>query len=250
MNNETVLLISDIHTNYHVINSQIRHAEESCQETIGQVLVLGDFGFFAEELHDYFRNNQHRFHRPVFSIEGNHEDFGSLEELTHQYADVVTHLKRGTLHQLGPWTGLCIGGASYMDSISTPRGCEITEQDLGECLVHSPHDVDLVLSHDCPVDLGVPGASGLVHYRSTGEPLLNNLATRFHPRWWFFGHHHRWFELEKDGTQYIGLPQSWEGFLLLKADGDVQMVHNKVPIKPRSWFKQMIFRFLGKDLPQ
>ena len=29
MKNKTVLLISDLHTNYHVINAQILHAEET-----------------------------------------------------------------------------------------------------------------------------------------------------------------------------------------------------------------------------
>lgn len=245
MSSNTVLLISDIHTNYHVINSQIEHAEEHFQETISQVFVLGDFGFFGDELHEYFRKKNNRFLRPVSFIEGNHEDYGSLEQLTHQYADVAKHLDRGSLHRLGPWTGLCIGGASYIDSITTPRGCEITDLDMEACMAHPPHEVDLILSHDCPVDLGVPGSSGLVQYRSTGEPLLNKLAGHFQPRWWFFGHHHRWFDLEKGGTRYIGLPQSWEGFLLLKSDGEVEIVQHNVSIESRSWIKRILMNVFG-----
>ncbi len=240
MNRETVLLISDIHTNYHVINAQIEHAEESCGNPIGQVFVLGDFGFFGTELNDYFRRHQNDFLRPVFCIEGNHEDHGALQKLTAEYADVISHLQRGAIHPLGQWRGLCIGGARYMDILSTPRGCEITSDDIAACLAHSPDAVDLVLSHDCPGGLGVPGALELENCGAPGEPLLDGLAGHFHPRWWFFGHHHRWFDLEKDGTRYIGLPQSWVGYVLLHADGEVLTVHHTVPIDSRSWWKRML----------
>ena len=131
MTGDTVLLISDIHTKYEVINPQIRHAEESCGHPVSQVLVLGDFGFFGDELHDYFRRGNNRFLRPVACIEGNHEDHGALRSLADRYSDVVTYLPRGTVHRLGPWRGICLGGARYMDAGATPRGCEITNAGLG-----------------------------------------------------------------------------------------------------------------------
>jgi hypothetical protein len=175
----------------------------------------------------------------VFCIEGNHEDHGALHNLTAQYADVVAHLGRGTVHPLGPWSGLCIGGARYMDALSTPRGCEISDDDVAACLAHEPGAVDMVLSHDCPGGLGVPGATGLEHCDAPGEPRLNCLAEHFQPRWWFFGHHHRWFDRKIDGTRYLGLPQSWVGFVLLHADGKVEKVDHGVPIESRSWWKRM-----------
>ena len=238
--NNPVLLISDIHTRYAVINEQIIHAESSGEISIEQVIVLGDFGFFGDELHDYFRRANNRFLRPVAFIEGNHEDHGDLANLAERFADVVTYLPRGTVRDLGDRHGLCLGGARYMDAWSTPRGCEITTADIDACLVHASDAVDLVLSHDCPTDIGVPNTPGLEYYGKPGVPLLKRLSEHFHPQWWFFGHHHRWFEMSRDGTRYIGLPQSWLGYALLHPDGRIDLVRNEVVIKSRSrwrrWF--------------
>ena len=238
MTHDLVMLISDIHTKYAVINPQIRHAEEACGHPVSQVLVLGDFGFFGDELHEYFRRGNNRFLRPVACIEGNHEDHGALHNLVARYADVVTYLPRGSVHNLGPWRGVCLGGARYMDAGSTPRGCEITAADVEACLAHAPDEVDLVLSHDCPTGIGVPNTPGLEHYGPPGEPQLTRLAAHFRPRWWFFGHHHRWFDHERDGTRYMGLPQSWVGYVLLHADGEVETVRQEVPLESRPWWRR------------
>lgn len=240
MSENAVMLISDLHAKYGVINAQIEHAAGEEGHAVGQVFVLGDFGFFGDELHAWFRRGKNRFLVPVACIEGNHEDHGALPGLAARYADVFTYLPRGRIHDLGPWRGLCLGGARYMDACSTPRGCEVTAADLAACLAHDPDTVDLVLSHDCPADLGVTNTPGLEHYGPTGVPLMDGLAVRFRPRWWFFGHHHRWFDLARDGTQYVGLPQSWCGYVLLFADGRITRVSHDVPMgtpTPRKrWF--------------
>ena len=240
MRRETVLLISDIHAYYGVINDQIRHAETSRGHPVSQVFALGDFGFFADELHGFFRRGKNRFLRPVSCIEGNHEDHSALAELTDRYADVVTYRSRGSLHRLGSWRGLCLGGARYMDAWSTPRGCEITIADISASLAHPSDQVDLVLSHDCPEGIGVPNTPGLEHYGAPGVPQMTRLAARYRPRWWFFGHHHRWFDLSHDGTRYIGLPQSWRGYVLLHDDGELEIVEHEIPIGTRPWWRRWL----------
>jgi len=137
-----------------------------------------------------------------------------------------------------PWRGLCIGGASYMDAAITPRGAEILNSDIDRCLSHSPGSVDLILSHDCPGGIGVPGSAGMEHYGSPGEDRLALLAERYRPRWWFFGHHHRWFDRDLDGTRYVGLPESWFGYALLHGDGEIQVVRHQVEKNARPWWKQ------------
>jgi Icc-related predicted phosphoesterase len=236
----TVLLISDIHAKFDVINTQVRHAEDTTGQPIDQVMALGDFGFFSDELHDYFRRDGNSFLRPVACIDGNHEDHGNLHELAADYADHVTYKPRGSVHRLGSWRGLCLGGARYMDAWSTPRGCEITQDDVAACLSHAPEDIDLVLSHDCPEGIGMPNTAGLEHYGAPGVPQMARLAEHFRPRWWLFGHHHRWFDQQIDETRYIGLPQSWEGYVLLQADGQITMVQNKAPIGTRSRWRQWL----------
>lgn len=235
-----VLIIGDIHAHYGVIDEQIIHAEGSIGGPVRQVVVLGDFGFFGDELQAYFRRVRRRFLRPVATIEGNHEDHAALENLAALYSDVVTFLPRGSLHPVGEWSGLCLGGARYMDSAATPRGSEITEHDLAACLAHAPDAVDLVFTHDCPDDIGVPGERGMAHYGKPGVPGMSRLADRYQPRFWFFGHHHRWFDLERGGTRYVGLPQSWDGYVLLDANGRIECVNHAVSIRKRPWWRRWL----------
>jgi len=237
---DAVMFISDIHANYHVIDAQVDHAEAELGIPVTEVLVLGDFGFFNDDLHAFFRRKKRRFRRPVSFIEGNHEDHGAMEALVASYADVITHLPRGTVHDTGPWRCLCLGGARYMDAWSTPRGCEITEADVADCLVHAPDAVDLVITHDCPVGIGVPNTPGLEHYGQPGVPALNRIAEHFRPQLWIFGHHHRWHEATRDGTHYLGLPQSWVGYALMDRTGEIRSVRHEVPVQTssrwRRWF--------------
>ena len=233
MSDALVMLISDLHANYGVVNTQVMHATVRVGRPIDQVFVLGDFGFFGDELHAWFRRGNHSFLVPVACIEGNHEDHGALPDLAARYADVVSYRQRGSVHRLGPWRGLCLGGARYMDACSTPRGCEVTAADLAACMAHRPDEIDLVLSHDCPTGLGLANTPGLEHYGPTGVPLMDGLAAHFRPRWWFFGHHHRWFSLHRDGTHYVGLPQSWCGYVLLHGDGGIDCVKHDVPLESR-----------------
>lgn len=246
MNEAPTLLISDVHTRFGIIDAQTAHAEAALGGPVAQVVVLGDFGFFRDAMYGWFRRGGNRFLRPVASIEGNHEDHGDLESLARDYADVVTWLPRATLHPMGPWQGLCVGGARYMDAQSTPRGCEITDADICACRVHDPAAVDLVLSHDCPAGIGVPNAPGLEHYGPPGEPRLCELTSRFRPRWWLFGHHHRWFDRESDGTRFVGLPSGWHGYALLHADGALECVEHEVPVTTRSWWVRLLGSWLGR----
>jgi len=233
-----ILLLSDVHGHYRVIEAQLAHASEQVARGVSRVVVAGDFGLFGPDMHAYFRRAGRRFAAPVAFIEGNHEDYREFPDLVRQYADVVTHLPRATVQHVGPWRALCLGGARYMDAWSTPRGCEITELDIAACLARPAGEVDLVISHDCPCGIGVPNSPGLEHYGPPGVPGLERVAARLRPRLWFFGHHHRWHDHQADGTRYIGLPQSWQGYCLLHADGGVRMVEHEValPSRPR-WYR-------------
>lgn len=233
------LLISDVHARYGVVNAQLRHARDELGRDVDEVFVLGDFGFFGDAMHAHFRRDGRRFDRPVACIEGNHEDHGALAGLARAYADVVTHVGRGELRGVGPCRALCLGGARYMDAGTTPRGTEITDADLRRALAHPPDAVDLVLTHDCPDGIGVPNTPGFEHYGAPGVPGLARIAARYRPRWWVFGHHHRWFDVERDGTRYVGLPRSWSGYALLDGEGNVQTVAHDVPargdVRRRRW---------------
>jgi predicted phosphodiesterase len=232
------LLLSDVHGHYHVVEAQIEHARQLLGAAVARAVVAGDFGLFGPDLHAYFRRTGRRFAVPVAYVEGNHEDYRDFAALARQYADVAEHLERASVRQLGPWRALCLGGARYMDAWSTPRGCEITDQDIAACLARPAGSVDLVITHDCPCGIGVPNSPGLEHYGEPGVPGLERIAAHLKPRLWFFGHHHRWHDHESNGTRYIGLAESWRGYCLLDGDGRVRRVEHEValPVRP-AWYR-------------
>jgi len=232
------LLISDVHAHYGVVDNQVVHAEQTLGVAVARVVVLGDFGLFGANLHDHFRRDGRRFVRPVSFIEGNHEDFREFDELVTQFGDVITHLPRGTCQQLGSVNALCLGGARYMDAWSTPAGSEITDRDIAQCLVYPAGSVDVILSHDCPTDIGVTNSADMGHLGAPGVPAFPQLARHHQPSFWFFGHHHRWHDFEANGTRYLGLPQSWQGYALLHDDGSVEPIRHDVELPKRpSWWR-------------
>lgn len=232
-----LLLLGDVHARFGVIAAQIEHAREVAGTAPCGVVIAGDLGLFGDDLRRHFRKQGLRFPVPVSFIEGNHEDFRDFSALVAGYADVVTHLPRATVQPLGPWRALCLGGARYMDAWSTPRGCEVTERDIDACLALDAGSVDLVVSHDCPCGIGVPGAVGFEHLGPPGVPGFERIAARLRPRLWVFGHHHRWHEHEKLGTRYLGLPESWHGYCLLDGDGSLRRIdHAAAPRRgPQRW---------------
>lgn len=226
-----ILLLSDVHALFRVVNAQIEHAERRLRRPLTAVVVLGDLGVFEPEMRAYFGEGGGRFTRPVFFVEGNHEDFQSFDRLTRRYGAHFTHLPRGSLHEIGGHRFLALGGSAHMDPAATPHGAVIETRDIEACLRHPPGAARMILSHDCPRGIGVPNTPGFEHYGPTGFPEGDRLAEHFRPKLWFFGHHHKWFDRTVGGTRYIGLPQSWEGYALLDSHRMVRLIRHRVEIE-------------------
>lgn len=223
-----ILLITDVHCQYHLIDLQVAFAEQETACPVSCVIVLGDFGLFEHSLHAFFRRAKRRFTRPVYFIEGNHEEFEAFDDLALQYRDCFTYLPRATIHRLDGVRLLALGGAAYMDAQTTPRGCELKPEDIQHCLELPADGIDIVLSHDCPSGIGVSNCPGFAHYGPPGFPGGKAVADHFAPRLWLFGHHHRWFETSLGPTRYVGLAESWKGFALLDSDLDLRLVRNSI----------------------
>lgn len=231
-----ILFISDIHCSYDLINQQIRHAEATAGEPIESVVVVGDLGLFASHLHSYFQLRKERFIRPVAFIEGNHEEFEEFDDLTERYSEHLTHLPRGSVQRVGGFRVLCIGGTKYMDAMTTPRRAEVTDADIDQALSHPADGVDVVISHDCPAGIGVRNTSGFEHYGPPGLDRGLEIARRYQPRLWIFGHHHKWHRHEDEHTRYFGLSQGWNGYGLMKKDGSFSIVEHHLEYKrPSGW---------------
>lgn len=237
-----ILFLSDVHAVFDVVNVQIRHAEETLGKPVEAVIVLGDMGIFESHLKDYFIRRRQRFERRLYFIEGNHEDFPVFPRLAKKYRHEFTHLPRSSVHQIDHRRFLCLGGAAYMDAAATPRHSVIEPRDIEAALLHPPGSVDMIISHDCPAFLGIPHTPGFEHYGIPGFSGGEQLLERFRPRYWFFGHHHKWFMRDTEPTCYHGLAESWKGYLVLDDAGSVRIVHHHVPL--RRTFLQRVLRVL------
>lgn len=238
-----ILVIADTHCYYDIVNRQIEHAETVLNMPVDCVLHLGDFGVYREHLHNYFVRRGARFQKPLYFIEGNHEDFREFDGLVARYnGKCFTHLPRASVQELGPYRMLCLGGSAYMDALNTQPGAVIKDHQIDACLELPPDGVDIIISHDCPCGIGVPNTPGLEYFGETGFPRSRELLEHFRPRLWLFGHHHKWFSTEESGTMFHGLPGSWKGYCLLDSDYKVITVENSVPWQRTSFVDRLLGR--------
>jgi len=247
-----IMVTCDTHCYYETINQQVEYIEGTLGREVACIIHLGDFGIFRSHLHDFFVKQRKRFKRPLYFIDGNHEDFESLPWLAHKYADFFTYMPRSTVHAIGGYRFLALGGAAYMDSMITERGAVITDKQIDDCLAIPQSKVDIILTHDCPMGIGVPNTPGMDHFGATGFPRSQELAAHFKPRLWLFGHHHKWFSHLDGSTAYYGLCGSWKGFGLLDADYKFTMVKNTLEWQKTPFFEKLLvkLRIIRPDGPR
>lgn len=236
-----ILIIGDVHCQFQVVNEQIQFAEKRTGKNVDAVIILGDMGIYEHPLHKFFCKEEKRFLRKVFFIEGNHEDFTRFNHLVSKYSEFMTHLPRGHVTQICQFRVLSLGGARYLDAVNSPPGSEIKDRDIDKCLEHQQNALDLIVSHDCPMDIGVTSSPGLEFYGKPGFARSQELIDKFQPQKWFFGHHHRWFLRKIQNTEFLGLPESWKGFGLLDDQLNYATFENLIAT-PESWFQKLIKR--------
>ncbi|EKD80904.1 MAG: hypothetical protein ACD_39C02102G0002 [uncultured bacterium] len=234
-----ILISGDVHSQYQVINEQIRFAEEKIGRPLDAVIVLGDLGVYEQPLRQFFDKDGGHFLRKVYFIDGNHEEFAQLDHLVEKYSHHLTHLPRGHITQICTKRFLSLGGASYMDAMNSPSGSEIRDCDINRCLAHKAEEVDFILTHDCPTGIGVPNAPGFEYYGVPGFARGGELIEHFKPQKWFFAHHHRWFKNSVGKSEFYGLPESWKGFGLLDEHGNYETVEHPVA-KQEDWLQKFI----------
>lgn len=243
-----ILLLGDVHGELDVINRQIHHARTTMGFVVDLVIQLGDFGVYRDVFSRFFDTEGQRFDAPVYFIDGNHEDFLFLDSAAIKYAHCLTHLKRGQVQTLAGYRMLFLGGSSYMDPINTPPGAVVTRADIERCLAHDPQDVDIVLTHDCPRRVCVPGSPEFDYCGPTGCAWTDELLDHFHPKLWFFAHHHRRFERREAGTDFFGLDLSFKGYTILNDNYKVTTVEHDLGIEldPSKLYREMA----GRPHPQ
>jgi hypothetical protein len=228
-----LMIAGDWHGDRGWAESAIRLAKEADCDAI---LHLGDWGYWPayDEITQsqtggcYFTTKIKEFTKrqriPIYWLDGNHENHEALHP--GQGDQWLRHLPRG--HRWNWWgkTWMSVGGGVSVDkSVRTPGydwfpGEVLSPVQLEYCLREG--DVDVVVAHDCPTGVEIPGVHGQGKTKNVGgffppeaiaesednRALMGIIADEKKPAWWFHGHYHSRYNGEREQTKVFGLDKN------------------------------------------
>ena len=218
-----IAFAGDWHGNHRYAKKAINYAAKNGADVIIQV---GDFGVWSP--HESFIGTVNRaadqYNLQVFFVDGNHEDHPWLnsqpvrEDGFRVLHDNVAHIPRGTLWTWDGVNFLGLGGAHSVDRQWRRDGVEwFPEETLtyGQAF-HAgttPENIDVMITHDCPAGVEIPGISGNPHGFPKEEialaekhrELLGYVVDRLQPKILVHGHYHVSYSDMLDRTVIRGL---------------------------------------------
>lgn len=173
------------------------------------VLHTGDFGYnFTPGFLGELDQAASRAGVLVTFVDGNHENFDWLlaqptsDDGVRRLTERVWHLPRGLRWSWSGLTFLALGGATSLDASWRVPGAEwwpqetIKPGDLSRAVKGGA--VDVMVTHDCPEGVQVPGISGNPHgfprtaldLAAVHRQVLGKVVQQVRPRWLWHGHYH------------------------------------------------------------
>ncbi len=219
-----VMVSGDWHANIDHAQRTIEFAHRSGADTIVQV---GDFGFWTPgkgtaEFLSRLRATVARHEIHVYWLDGNHEDHSRREEFSSIDTDYLTYLPRGHRWEWWGKTWMAVGGAVSVDkAMRVPGVSWWPEEELSDAdVAHAcrPGPVDIVVAHDCPKGVNIPGVGPDTKAGVRGDwPMhvlldaeehrakLRTIWSAHQPELWIHGHYHISYEFWLRTTRFIGL---------------------------------------------
>ena len=177
-----VAFAGDWHANTRWGIAAIQHAADRGAEVIIQ---LGDFGYeFRAAFLDGLERALTRTGLCLLFVDGNHEAFPTLlrypvrDNGLRQLTDRVWHLPRGFRWIWGGVRWLALGGAHSVDRPWREPGVSwwpeetLTDADLARASAGGPADV--MVSHDCPAGVSIPGLADSAHLWPAEELMASD----------------------------------------------------------------------------
>lgn len=217
-----VAYAGDWHANRHWAVGAIEFARKEGAEVI---VHLGDYGYdFTPSFRNAVEIALSQAHIDLWFVDGNHENFTWLyqqpiaEHGRRRISQHVHHLPRGYRWE---WDGvrfLAMGGAYSVDrrwrqlNYSWWLEETITDKQVEEASIDSP--VDVLVSHDCPSGVTIPGLSANAHrfpqldiLRSEeNRDQLRKVVDAVQPHQIWHGHYHVWHDTLADfGYGQVGV---------------------------------------------
>jgi hypothetical protein len=219
-----LMIAGDWHGNIGWAVDVVDHAAEQGCDTI---LQLGDFGYWTDTppTAHYLRSLTGALTRTgitLYWIDGNHEDFSRRSEWAPPGNDTlnpIVHLPRGYRWEWWGKTWMAVGGGVSMDRHWRVRDESwwveetLTEEQIEWCC--RPGGVDVIVSHDCPRGVDIPGIGPST--KGFGWPYDVLVDAEEHRgklrRVWdatgaselYHGHYHVWYQAHLNGGTVVGL---------------------------------------------
>lgn len=206
-----------------------RHAiEYATLKGADAMIQVGDFGFWTKggdteaylaSVSKAVRKSGIRF----YWFDGNHEDFSRRDEFNSW--DTLTYLPRGTRWE---WWGkkfMAVGGAFSIDRFLRKEGKGwwpqelLTPEEL-DYACREPQGLDVILSHDCPTGVNIPGIGpdskprggadiwppDMLAGAAAHRKKMRQIWDAHHPEVWVHGHFHvPYGPLYYGSTKFYGL---------------------------------------------
>lgn len=222
---DLLMLAGDWHGNLPWAEVAIRHAADNGVDTIVQ---LGDFGYWVDDpaTAEYLATVNRELAAAdirLFWIDGNHEDHSRVADWTDtDRFPQVRYLPRGFRWQWWGRTWMAVGGAMSVDKQLRIEGEswwpqeELTEADVE--YASRDGDVDVIVSHDCPRGVDIPGVgpdtkggargnwpADILAEAQRHREKLAAICAATAPDWLFHGHYHIPYTGALHNTTVVGL---------------------------------------------
>lgn len=210
-----VAMVGDWHMNGPWAQHAIHYAKDHGADVI---LHLGDFGYtFNAEFMKRVEDSCRDAGLPLLFVDGNHEDhptllrYGVKPNGLRKLTEHIWHLPRGFRWT---WAGirfLALGGAYSVDRRWRVQGVSWWKEETvtpEQAVEASAQQVDVLLSHDCPAGVIIPGIDDSdslppfppLEIMRAGEhrALLREVVDQARPAAIWHGHYHRRYQARAD----------------------------------------------------
>lgn len=259
---DTVAVVGDLHGNSGWSRRAVQYARDLDADVIVQV---GDFGIWpgwqtpgtgAWMFLDGLQRKLEDLDLTLLFLDGNHECHLFLTQLVEKYGnhkaiplpnfDRISYLPRGLHWQWFDRTFMSLGGAVSVDKHLREFAISWWPEEIlsdSDVLWASREPVDVVLAHDCPLGVSIPGIHPPL---SSDAPLefplqalmdaeqhrqqVRDVWIATHPQLWIHGHYHVCYE---SGVRH---PDSGEWTRFVGLDRDHSDLDSNLMILQRSDF--------------
>ena len=212
-----VMVLGDTHHNLEFVASAI---DSATRDSVDAIIQIGDFGVWPSR-NDEFLNGVggllQRTGIQFYWLDGNHEDLSYIKP--GMRIGPLQHLPRGFRWQWWDKTWMSVGGGVSVDKRWRTPGVDwfpeetLSLEEAEYCA--RPGPVDIVLSHDCPDQVEMPGLgehagwypADAIRESEEHRAVLGGICDALRPELLVHGHYHiaHTTTRESSDTKIIGL---------------------------------------------